>query len=78
MFWFISLFLQRPHSTVYRIVKRILFCILEFKMRQYPDIRVGRQETGRKNNNVTLLEMSEGVSWVKNFLSATVLAKTNF
>lgn len=47
-------------------------------MRQYPDIRVGRQETGRKNNNVTLLEMSEGVSWVKNFLSATVLAETNF
>lgn len=50
MFWLISLFLQRPHGTIYRIVQRILFCILEFKMRQYPDIRVGRQETGRKKN----------------------------
>lgn len=53
-------------------------------MRQYPDIRVGRQETGRKTHthtythttthNGTLLEMSAGVSRVKNFL----LTGTNF
>ena len=69
MFGLISLFLQRPHGTVYWIVQRILFCILEFKMRQYPDIRVGRQETGRKKSksNEILLKMSVGVSWEKNF-----------
>lgn len=70
MFWLISLFLQRPHGTIYRIVQRILFCILEFKMRQYPDIRVGRQETGRKKktkSNEILLKMSVGVSWENNF-----------
>lgn len=40
-------------------------------MRQYPDIRVGRQETGRKKKKWILLEMSVGVSLVKNFLSTT-------
>lgn len=48
MSWFISLFPQRPRGTVYRIVKRMHFGILEFKMRQCPDIRIERQETGRK------------------------------
>ena len=50
-------------------------------MRQYPDIRVGRQETGSKKktkSNEILLKMSVGVSWEKNFLSATVPAEKNF
>lgn len=58
------------------LFKEYSFVYLEFKMRQYPDIRVERQETGRKkkkqknqkkNNNRTLLEISVGVSWEKNF-----------
>lgn len=85
MLCFISLFPQRPLSTVYRIVTRILFCSLEFKTRQYPDIRVGRQETGRKKkkthtttHNGTLLEISVGVGGVKNFLLTTLVAGINF